>query len=163
MSASRRSRASSPNSSSRRRVSVQGSSTAEAIALRQKAMARAGAAVAAISGPEVETAVSATAMVARSVRPGSWRTSGAAGAARGSPALTRRVSRMDAAALSTLLDEATKKSGLVWVRPAGQGQRAHGVWHLWQDGAAYVLTGGLEQQLPPLDDHAFVTVRSKDK
>jgi hypothetical protein len=70
---------------------------------------------------------------------------------------------MDAAALSTLLDEATKKSGLVWVRPAGPKQRAHGVWHLWQDGAAFVLTGGLEQQLPALEDHAFVTVRSKDK
>jgi len=70
---------------------------------------------------------------------------------------------MDADAIAALLDEATKKSGLIWVRPAGERQHSQPVWHLWQDGAAYVLTGGIEQQAPPLADRAYVTVRSKDK
>lgn len=65
--------------------------------------------------------------------------------------------------VAALVDEATKKSGLVWVRKPGRGERAYGVWHLWQDGSAYVLTGGGEQKLPALDDRAYVTVRSKDK
>lgn len=70
---------------------------------------------------------------------------------------------MDAAATAALIDEATKKSGLVWVRAAGQGQHAQAVWHVWQDGAAWVVAGGAEQSLPELEDHAYVTVRSKDK
>lgn len=65
--------------------------------------------------------------------------------------------------IAALIDEATKKSGLIWVRPAGEHQHAHAVWHLWQDGSAYVLTGGIEQELPALADRAYVTVRSKDK
>jgi hypothetical protein len=70
---------------------------------------------------------------------------------------------MDAAAIATLIDEATKKAGLVWIRPSGHGQRAHGLWHVWQDGSAFVLTGGIEQQSSPLADRAYVTVPSKDK
>jgi hypothetical protein len=70
---------------------------------------------------------------------------------------------MDAAAIAALVDEATKRAGLVWVRPAGEHRRAQPVWHLWHDGSAYVLTGGLEQELPPLADRAYVTVPSKDK
>ena len=70
---------------------------------------------------------------------------------------------MDGPAIATLIDEATKKAGLVWVRPSGHGQRAHGLWHVWHDGSAFVLTGGLEQFSPPLSDRAFVTVPSKDK
>lgn len=70
---------------------------------------------------------------------------------------------MDDAAIAALVEEATKKSGLVWVRPAGEGQHSQPVWHLWQDGAAYVLTGGIEQTMPALTDRAYVTVRSKDK
>ena len=54
---SRRSRA---RSSARQRSSATGSSTPDAIALRQKAIASAGAAVAAMSGPEVLTVTSAT-------------------------------------------------------------------------------------------------------
>ena len=70
---------------------------------------------------------------------------------------------MDAEALGTLIEEASKKSGLIWVRPAGQGHHAQAVWHVWQDGAAWVLTGGIEQPLPDLGERAYVTVRSKDK
>ena len=65
--------------------------------------------------------------------------------------------------IATVLDEATKKSGLVWVRPAGHGPHAQAVWHVWQDGAAWVLGGGLEQPVPDLGNRAYVTVRSKDK
>jgi len=70
---------------------------------------------------------------------------------------------MDAAQVTALVDEATKKSGLIWVRPAGRGLHAQAVWHVWQDGAAWVLAGGLEQSLPELTERCYVTVPSKDK
>jgi hypothetical protein len=71
---------------------------------------------------------------------------------------------MDAAATTALVEEAAKKSGLVWVRSAAANHRPQAVWHLWQDGAFWVLTGGIEQPAPAdLDDRAFVTIRSKDK
>lgn len=61
-----------------------------------------------------------------------------------------------------LVDEAFKKAGLIWVRtgafPGGQA-----LWHVWVDGAAYVVTGGDEQPDPGLDDtEVVVVVRSKD-
>ncbi|MER7729754.1 hypothetical protein [Streptomyces erythrochromogenes] len=62
-----------------------------------------------------------------------------------------------------LVEEATKKSGLIWVRGAGA-DRA--LWHAWVDGAAHVLGDGPgEQPFPGLADGAGaeVTVRSKDK
>jgi hypothetical protein len=62
-----------------------------------------------------------------------------------------------------LVEEATKKSGLIWVRGEGP---ARAVWHVWHDGAAHVLGDGPgEQPLPGLVDGATaeVTVRSKDK
>ncbi|MFF7158334.1 hypothetical protein [Streptomyces sp. NPDC008139] len=61
---------------------------------------------------------------------------------------------------TALVEEATKKSGLVWV----DGQA---LWHAWVDGAMCVVGGGpVEQPLPPgLADggRATVVVRSKDK
>ncbi|RKT06753.1 hypothetical protein BX286_4798 [Streptomyces sp. 3211.6] len=62
-----------------------------------------------------------------------------------------------------LVEEASKKSGLIWVRGAGA-DRA--LWHAWVDGAAHVLGDGPgEQPFPGLADGgaAEVTVRSKDK
>ncbi|WP_432074382.1 hypothetical protein [Streptomyces wuyuanensis] len=62
-----------------------------------------------------------------------------------------------------LVEEATKKSGLIWVRGTGP-DRA--LWHAWHDGAAHVVGDGPgEQPLPGLADGctAEVTVRSKDK
>ncbi|SEF83190.1 hypothetical protein SAMN05216223_102182 [Actinacidiphila yanglinensis] len=63
-----------------------------------------------------------------------------------------------AAELSALVEEATKKSGLVWVN--GQA-----VWHLWLDGGLHLVCGPGEQPVPGLTDGgtATVTVRSKDK
>ncbi|WP_424211945.1 hypothetical protein ACN20G_07500 [Streptomyces sp. BI20] len=62
-----------------------------------------------------------------------------------------------------LVEEAVRKSGLIWVRGTGV-DRA--LWHAWVDGAAYVVGGGPgEQPLPGLADGGavVVTVRSKDK
>ncbi|AXG80102.1 hypothetical protein [Streptomyces paludis] len=64
---------------------------------------------------------------------------------------------------AALVEEATKKSGLVWVRGTGP-DRA--LWHVWHEGAALVVGDGPgEQPLPGLADggSAEVTVRSKDK
>ncbi|MET9183898.1 hypothetical protein ABZX63_01370 [Streptomyces tendae] len=63
-----------------------------------------------------------------------------------------------------LVEEATKKSGLIWVKGAGAPARA--LWHVWHEGAACVVGDGPgEQPLPGLSDGgaAEVTVRSKDK
>ncbi|MET9802224.1 hypothetical protein [Streptomyces sp. NPDC006368] len=62
-----------------------------------------------------------------------------------------------------LVEEATKKSGLIWVRGEGP---ARALWHVWHEGAAHIVGDGPgEQPLPGLADGATaeVTVRSKDK
>ncbi|MFC9132947.1 hypothetical protein ACFT4A_39755 [Streptomyces sp. NPDC057099] len=63
-----------------------------------------------------------------------------------------------------LVEEATKKSGLVWVQ--GPDAPARALWHVWHEGAACLIGDGPgEQPLPGLADgaEARVTVRSKDK
>ena len=65
---------------------------------------------------------------------------------------------MDAA---LLIEEATRRSSVVWVTPGGA-DRAQPVWHVWHDGAAYVVTGGLEQPLP-VCERAVVAVRSRER
>lgn len=63
-----------------------------------------------------------------------------------------------------LVEEATRKSGLIWVK--GPGVPARALWHVWHEGAACVVGDGPgEQPLPGLTDGAGaeVTVRSKDK
>jgi len=70
---------------------------------------------------------------------------------------------MDATAV---VEEAMKKTGLVWVRASGRGHRAQGMWHIWQDGTIYLLTGGIEQPAPDglaVDATAYVTARAKDR
>src|SRR3989442_15693597 len=63
-----------------------------------------------------------------------------------------------------LVEEATKRSGLIWLALPDLPQ-PRAAWHLWHDGAAYVVTGGIEQPLPglPEAERVTVTVRSKDK
>lgn len=64
-----------------------------------------------------------------------------------------------------LIEEAAKKSGLMWLDLPGLPQ-PRAAWHVWHDGSAYVLTGGEgEQPLPGLPESSQVTVilRSKDK
>jgi hypothetical protein len=62
----------------------------------------------------------------------------------------------------SLVDEAMKKAGLIWVRTsASPGGRA--LWYVWTDGSAYVVTGGDEQPDPGLDKgEVVVVVRSKE-
>ncbi|MEX2290641.1 MAG: hypothetical protein WD794_09980 [Mycobacteriales bacterium] len=61
---------------------------------------------------------------------------------------------------ATLIAEATRRSGAVWV---GLPQEQPSLlWHVWHDGAAYVVGGGPEQHLPVgPGDRALVVVRSK--
>ncbi|WP_405906758.1 hypothetical protein OG742_15065 [Streptomyces sp. NBC_00828] len=73
-----------------------------------------------------------------------------------------------------LVEEATKKSGLIWVRGngvpvlhgQGDGAPSRALWHVWHDGGVCLIGDGPgEQPLPGLVDggDAVVTVRSKDK
>jgi hypothetical protein len=70
---------------------------------------------------------------------------------------------MDALLDRALIEEAAKKSALLWVRAADDAaDRA--LWHIWHDGAAVVVGDGAEQPLHGLTAGATVTVtlRSKD-
>lgn len=66
-------------------------------------------------------------------------------------------------ALLALVEEACRRSALVWVRV--DGARARAVWHVWHDGAVCLVVDGGEQPLPGLGTAGEVTVvaRSKDK
>ncbi|MFE3517010.1 hypothetical protein [Streptomyces sp. NPDC059166] len=70
----------------------------------------------------------------------------------------------DALLARALVEEATKKSGLLWVRGTGP---ARAMWHVWHEGAAVLVGDGPgEQPLPEgleTGSRAEVTVRSKDK
>ena len=60
-----------------------------------------------------------------------------------------------------IVDEATKRSGVVWV--SLDDARPCLVWHLWHDDCLWLVCGGLEQDLPgaATATRAVVTVRSK--
>ena len=66
---------------------------------------------------------------------------------------------MTAAAL-----EATRKAGACWIDLVGQhGEGPHLFWHVWHDGALWLVTGGQEQSLPGAASGvaAEVTVRTR--
>lgn len=65
---------------------------------------------------------------------------------------------------SPLVEEATRRSGLVWVQPDGA-ERACAVWHAWHDGCAWLVVGGREQDLPGIvaASRAQVLVRSHER
>lgn len=65
-----------------------------------------------------------------------------------------------AAAATALLGEAMTKSGLLWIEVAGD--RTWPAWHVWDDGAALVVSGPGEQPLPWLPKEVRIILRSKD-
>ena len=66
--------------------------------------------------------------------------------------------------VAALVEEATRRSAVVWLRPAGADE-ARPAWHLWHAGAAHVVTGGAEQPLPGVapGGRVLVVVRSKER
>lgn len=62
---------------------------------------------------------------------------------------------------AALVAEATKKTGLIWVTVGDR--RPHPVWHVWHEGAAYVITGAAEQPLPGIAGEGRVTVTVSSK
>jgi hypothetical protein len=66
----------------------------------------------------------------------------------------------EAATAAALLGEAMTKSGLLWIEVAGD--RTWPAWHVWDDGAALVVSGPGEQPLPWLPKEVRLILRSKD-
>ena len=60
-----------------------------------------------------------------------------------------------------LIAEACTKSGILWLKPSGDG-RFHPAWHVWHEGAVHVVSGIGEQLLPNLTGPVEVIVPSKD-
>ncbi|MCU1673790.1 MAG: hypothetical protein JWN77_1903 [Frankiales bacterium] len=58
------------------------------------------------------------------------------------------------------IGELTRRTAVLWLTPEGT-DHAFPLWHLWHDGAAYVVGGGLEQPLPDCR-RGVVRVRTKD-
>ncbi len=71
----------------------------------------------------------------------------------------------EAPLVDPLVGEATKKTAIIWLAVPGAPGPARPVWHVWHEGAAWVLTGGIEQQVAGLVESptVHVIVRSKDK
>ncbi len=66
----------------------------------------------------------------------------------------------------SIVEEATKKSEVLWIGVEGNpGQAERPAWHVWHQGAVYLVFDGSEQRMPGLAEaeSALVTVRSKDK
>jgi hypothetical protein len=68
---------------------------------------------------------------------------------------------MSGVTVPPVVDEATKRSGVVWVRFDDGPERI--AWHLWHDDSLWLVCGGQEQELPGGQSAttAVVTVRSK--
>jgi hypothetical protein len=60
----------------------------------------------------------------------------------------------------SVIEEGAKKSGVLWLSL----DRPRLAWHVWHEGAVYLVTGGGEQKLPGLAGlgKVRVTLRSKD-
>jgi hypothetical protein len=62
---------------------------------------------------------------------------------------------------AALIAEACTKSGVLWVRTVGSPRHSL-AWHVWHEGAAYVVYGVDEQMLPLMSGQVEVVVPSKD-
>ena len=61
-----------------------------------------------------------------------------------------------------LLQEAARRSAVLWVTAPDGGTQL--LWHVWAEGAFYVVTGGGEQPWPgPLPRRVEVVLRSKER
>jgi hypothetical protein len=67
------------------------------------------------------------------------------------------------AAHPALIEESMKRTSLVWL-DYERGVPPRPAWHAWNDGAAFVVSGGPEQKLPGIGDARRVVVitRAKD-
>lgn len=65
--------------------------------------------------------------------------------------------------IPALIEESMKRSSLVWISYEADG-RSRAVWHGWDDGVAYVVSGGPEQDLPGIEwvRQAVVTSRARE-
>ena len=70
------------------------------------------------------------------------------------------MTEQSSANLTALLGEAMSKSGLLWIDVADD--RTWPAWHVWDDGAALVVSGPGEQPLPWLPSEVRLILRSKD-
>jgi hypothetical protein len=70
---------------------------------------------------------------------------------------------VETAQLQALVEEAMKRSAIVWLSYSGGGW-PRGVWHVWHNAAAYVVSGGPEQLLPGIEqvERVVVIARAKD-
>jgi hypothetical protein len=78
----------------------------------------------------------------------------------GSPAPAPAPLRLTAEQ-AALVAEACSKSGVLWVRTVGSSRHSL-AWHVWHEGAAYVVYGVDEQMLPLMSGQIEVVVPSKD-
>jgi hypothetical protein len=62
---------------------------------------------------------------------------------------------------AALIAEGCNKSNVLWVRTVGT-TRHHLAWHVWHEGAVYVVYGVDEQMLPLMSGQVEVVVPSKD-
>jgi hypothetical protein len=64
---------------------------------------------------------------------------------------------VEAAHSDARIDDAMKRAGLVWIR-VDDASDASPRWHVWRDGRAYLLTGGIEQPSIPGMERASGTI-----
>jgi hypothetical protein len=116
-----------------------------AIALRQNAMASAGATAYAIVGPEVETASTATASATEA-------------GTRGREGIAWKC-YCDNATVAGLVTESMRRAAVAWIEVPGHGPAV--VWCVWMDEALYVVSGGAEQTVPGLAETHTATVTAR--
>ena len=62
-----------------------------------------------------------------------------------------------------LVEELAKRSAVLWLSPADDPRATALLWHVWHDGALWLVTGGAEQNPGPAEDGASVQVVLRSK
>lgn len=68
----------------------------------------------------------------------------------------------DPGLMTALVEELMKKTSMSWLR-LPPSEREHVVWHIWHQGAAYIVSGGSEQPVPGIESADFATVIARTK